>query len=209
MGELFGDGITPSDSAIDYAVINVNHTFDSWFGISTEFGLGPVQGGVVNMSGYPFTQGGTQDNEIGSVSYNSFFETWEYGTLSPEPGNSGGPIWYDADPGAGVDPMLVGIVSSSAHSAKIGTSQVDEINNWLQSRGLDPVTGVSSNDGTAGGTGGIGGAPDLITRTNILGQNFARPWKFLGGHWSLTWRTRVPVPAIRRVSRSICRPTAP
>ena len=64
VGELIGDGITPSDSAIDYAVINVNHTFDSWFGISTEFGLGPVQRVVINMTGYPFTQGGTQDNEI-------------------------------------------------------------------------------------------------------------------------------------------------
>ena len=63
-------------------------------------------------------------------------------------------------PVLGVDPMLVGIVSSSAHSAKIGTSQVDEINGWLQSRGLDPVTGVSSNDGirrrTPAGSAGAG-----------------------------------------------------
>ena len=178
VGELIGDGITPSDSALDYAVINVNYTFDSWFGIGTELGATAApRPSEINMTGYPFSQGGTQENEVGALSGGNIHGTWTYNssTFDPEPGNSGGPLWYDADPHhLGVDPFVVGVVSSTGHAANLGTSEVNQINGWLQARGLDPITGVSSNNGIAGTPGGIGGLPDLVTTGMSLDDN--RVW---------------------------------
>ena len=178
VGELFGNGITPGDSAQDYAIINVNYTFDSWFGIGTELGATAApRPSEINMTGYPFSQGGTQENEVGALSGGNVYGTWTYNssTFDPEPGNSGGPLWYDADPHhLGVDPFVVGVVSSTGHAANLGTSEVNQINGWLQARGLDPITGVSSNNGIAGTPGGIGGLPDLVTTGMSLDDN--RVW---------------------------------
>ena len=179
VGELIGDGIAPSDSALDYAVINVNYTFDSWFGIGTELGASTsARPDQINMTGYPFSQGGTQENDVGALGVDRSYGTWTYNSsnFDPEPGNSGGPLWYDANPqNLIVDPFVVGVVSSTGHSANLGSSEVDQINGWLQSRGLDPITGVSSNNGVAGTSGGIGGLPDLVVTSLSLTSN--RIWE--------------------------------
>ena len=97
-----------------------------WMSIAS---LGPSN--IVNFSGYPVeTPTAARDGvhmwtDTGTATNNGD------GTLSAQgvfvsPGHSGGPAWVDADPGPGVSPSVVGIISAgqpfSANSASYMTS---------------------------------------------------------------------------------------
>jgi V8-like Glu-specific endopeptidase len=150
-----GGTLPLSDVDQDYALIITSHTFTSWFGWHAGWG-----GGTVHMTGYPNTLSGkTQDDQIGTISQHSTYDIWTHGTLNSVPGNSGGPLWYDGDPGAGVEPYVVGIVSTTGHSVRLTIDIMEQIDTWLEGAGYDPIYG--------GGGGGGGGSGIDLTVSNI------------------------------------------
>lgn len=113
--------IDPSQSATDYAVIDVAATFSSWFGIETNF-----SGGSVNITGYPDTTDGLQQNTTTSVSKDPTYPLLDYPSGTTAHGNSGGPVWVEANN----LPYVVGVVSSTGSAVQITSSDLSQIQTW-------------------------------------------------------------------------------
>ena len=108
IGTLGSTDLYQWQSASDYAVIDTSYTFSSWMGVVLNYA-----GGEVHMTGYPASAGGAQTDQVGTVSADPNYSLLDYGTgngtISPQPGNSGGPIWLDYK---GSDDVA-GVVSTS------------------------------------------------------------------------------------------------
>lgn len=118
------------ESQWDYAVINTSHKFSSWFGMMTEF-----SGGKVHMTGYPGKLNGLQQDVKGRVDRHSQHDVLDYENFRSSPGNSGGPIWVDKDPGRGIEPYVVGIVSTTDWATLLSNSVFKQIKKWVKQDG--------------------------------------------------------------------------
>ena len=161
------DFLTRAEIARDSAVLSFSVELGSysggWMNVAS---LGA--GGNVVLSGYPGTtpayvrDGDHLWTDFGPVTNNGD------GTLSTRgifvaPGHSGGPAWFDADPGLGVSPFVVGTISAgdgipSASSRSLLTSlgadnpqsasvlaRIDSDNALLSGRLFDAVYYLASN----------------------------------------------------------------
>lgn len=122
--------MTRGESEWDYAVINTAHKFSSWFGIMTEY-----SGGKTHMTGYPGVLNGRQEDVTGRVDRHSKFDVLDYENFHARPGNSGGPIWVDKNPGPGVKPYVVGIVSTTDWASLISNETFQQIKKWVKADG--------------------------------------------------------------------------
>jgi V8-like Glu-specific endopeptidase len=122
--------MTRHESESDYAIIDTKHKFTSWFGVQSEY-----SGGKVHMTGYPGYLGGRQQDVHGTVDRNSTYDVLDYETFNAHPGNSGGPIWVDKKPGPGVEPYVVGIVSTTDWATLISTEVFRQIRKWVHGDG--------------------------------------------------------------------------
>jgi V8-like Glu-specific endopeptidase len=152
VGNLDGT-IGSSDSQFDYAVIDVSFTFSSWMGIKTGIGSGSA-----HLTGYPVTTNGLQDDQFGTYSLDPSFSLYDYGSIFSNHGNSGGPLWIDADPSSAVLPYVIGIASSTTSATEITAAKFDQINAWVAqdgyslsaSTGLVSINDVSVTEGNSG-----------------------------------------------------------
>ena len=138
IGALGSEELTKAQSALDYAVIDTSYTFTRWMNITVDYA-----GGEVHMTGYPVTAGGEQTDQSGTVSADPNYSVLDYGTISPQPGNSGGPVWLDYD---GSDDVA-GIVSTGGYACQLTASDWKQIENWVGEDGytLATPTGILSS----------------------------------------------------------------
>jgi Ca2+-binding RTX toxin-like protein len=122
-----GDLISANQSQSDYAVIDYASDLSRFgaFGIDTSYA-----GGTVHMTGYPATANGFQTDQVGDVSKNIFFNLLDYVSVTPSPGNSGGPLWVDEGTPGNPQPYVVGVVSSSGHAALLTLADLQTIEGW-------------------------------------------------------------------------------
>lgn len=158
--------ISTSDSQSDYAVIDVSYTFSNWMGIQSQW-----PGGTVHLTGYPTSSNGLQTDNVGTVTEDDQYWIYNYGSLTSEQGNSGGPLWIDTDPSANVTPYVVGLASSVSWACQFSNSAFDQIVSWVTSDGYSLSTGG----------GGGGGAVDLTVSLYDVNTNTG-----LGGSPSTT-----------------------
>ena len=135
------DSFTLAEVARDVAVLGFSEELGAQAGGGMRIvPLGPS--GTVSVTGYPtetpayVADGEHMWTDIGAVTSNN------NGTLTARdvfvaPGHSGGPAWFDADPGPGFSPSVVGLVSASdAGPSTVGRS-------YLTSLGADsPLSGA-------------------------------------------------------------------
>src|SRR5262249_26292776 len=115
--------ITPEATSHDYAIINFpDYTFNSWFGVQTQY-----TGGTVHITGYPTSAGFTQTDNVGTVSLDPQFADLDYGSASVSPGSSGGPIWVYQGNG---DAYVVGVVSTFAAGVQLTDADLQQIRDW-------------------------------------------------------------------------------
>ena len=109
-----------------------------WYGLDFAYG-----GGTVNVAGYPGVYGRRQVLDQGNVQSSNIDGVFylDRATLEVNPGNSGGPIYYDTPDG----PFAVGIVSTS-----IAATNISSHSNWLMAT-------IESNDDYLKGQGIIEG----------------------------------------------------
>ncbi len=106
----------------DIALLTLSDDLSTRFG---SFGIDPTfSGGTVGVIGYPGVYGRQPMFDSGTVTRSSVDNTLYIGAnLEVNPGNSGGPIYYDHGSG----PYLVGLVSTRSAATFIGGHW-----NWLQ-----------------------------------------------------------------------------
>ena len=157
-----GDGLlSQSDSQYDVAILS----FDEKIGDATGWmGIDPTnERGYFNLTGFPGTYadytGPRMTNDYGSASENSFYDVLDYGSLESNPGNSGGPIWYQT----GGSYYVSGIVSTGGWGAGLDLTY-DQIVSWMN----------DNNYMIAGGGGGTGSGADRVTGT--AGQDTYYGW---------------------------------
>jgi V8-like Glu-specific endopeptidase len=121
--------VTKSETAFDYAVIDVATTFSSWVpvaALSTNF-----VSGAVSIAGHPaadpnVTQG-FQTTNFGSVSQDTNTGILDYADIGPiYEGNSGGPVWISGTSG----PVVVGVVSTVSSACKLTIGDIQTIESW-------------------------------------------------------------------------------
>jgi Ca2+-binding RTX toxin-like protein len=154
-GDLITTGQTQSDFAvIDYAT-DLSH-YGS-FGIDTSF-----TGGTVHMTGYPVIAGGDQIDQIGDVTVNPRFNVLDNVTLTPTPGNSGGPLWVDEGTPGDPMPYVVGVVSTNLHAVALTDQDVQIIDGWEADDAVSLAQFVTGNvlQALGGQTDVEGGAAD-------------------------------------------------
>jgi hypothetical protein len=142
IGTLGTDELSEAQSALDYAVIDTTYTFSSWMDIVLDY-----SGGEVHMTGYPVTAGGEQTDQVGTVLADPNYPVFDYGTISPQPGNSGGPIWLDYD---GSDDVA-GVVSTGSNATQLTASDWSQIESWVSQDGYTLGTPVMTALGIAFG----------------------------------------------------------
>ncbi len=133
-----GDQISPSQSQLDFAVLDYAGTFPTWFQMAPNFG-----GGTVRIDGYPvvtsvFSSSSInwqQVNRSGTVQADPTYSVLDNLSLSPIPGDSGGPLWYNAGTGASPQNTVVGLVStggfSGGYSVQLTQADINQINSWI------------------------------------------------------------------------------
>lgn len=126
-----GDGmLSTSDSEDDIAVLG----FDTAFGNETGwFAVDPYgTSGNYNLTGYPSVyadaSGPRMTNDSGYASLGDYSYVFEFSSIEANPGNSGGPLWYEADTG----PALVGVLSTEGWAADV-YAHYSEIVDWIDS----------------------------------------------------------------------------
>jgi V8-like Glu-specific endopeptidase len=110
----------------DVAILGFNEDINDRTG---SFGLDPFRSSDnYNITGYPTVystiDGPKMTNDYGRLF--NFNQNWEYGTVEVNPGNSGGPVWYEAING----PYIVGVVSTSIYATDI-FHQYNKILGWM------------------------------------------------------------------------------
>jgi V8-like Glu-specific endopeptidase len=149
-----GDGtLSQLDSEDDLAIIGFDMSFGTltgWFGLDPD---GPS--GYYNATGYP----GIYDDDTGPRMTNSHglatksdrYQIFNYDTIETNPGNSGGPLWYEYD----TSPYLVGVSSTSGWAADIG-SHYNSILDW-----------IAGNDFLLDGSAGTAVSSDIAESTEV------------------------------------------
>ena len=147
-----GGTLSSPKSQNDYAIIDFSSNLSSYgsFGVQTNF-----TGGTVHLTGYPSTAGTSQTDQVGTVNRDPNYSVLNYGTVTSNPGNSGGPVWVDAGTAGNPLPYVVGVVSTSGWAAQLTSSDWTTIQGW-----------ISSDQSLWGG--GTSGA-DILWRNNSSG----------------------------------------
>ena len=80
----------------------------------------------------PLTGNPVLSEDYGYASYDDTYWTYNYlDNFSIAPGNSGGPLWYDANPAADVvDPYVIGVCSTDSWAADVGFT-FDTVLAWM------------------------------------------------------------------------------
>ena len=80
----------------------------------------------------PLTGNPVLSEDYGYASYDDTYWTYNYlDNFSIAPGNSGGPLWYDANPAADVvDPYVIGVCSTANWAADVGFT-FDTVLAWM------------------------------------------------------------------------------
>jgi V8-like Glu-specific endopeptidase len=139
--DLDGDGLlTAQESQYDVGIIGFASRIGEKLG---QFGLDPNgASGYYNLTGYPgkyLGPGGAQmTNDFGYATVNANYHVFSYGSIESNPGNSGGPLWYDSASG----PYVVGVASTSSWAANVGLTY-SQIVTWIQ--GNDNLIPAPSN----------------------------------------------------------------
>jgi V8-like Glu-specific endopeptidase len=144
IGTVSDDELTKAQSALDYAVIDTSYTFSNWMDVVLDY-----SGSQVQMTGYPETAGGEQIDQVGTVSADPNYSVLDYGTIAPQPGDSGGPIWLDY----GGSDDVAGIVSTTSYACQLTASDWSQIESWVSEDGYtlgtpvmaDPLPGLASD----------------------------------------------------------------
>jgi V8-like Glu-specific endopeptidase len=145
--------LTKAQSALDYAVINTSYTFSSWMGVLTDYA-----GGEVHLTGYPAKANGKQVDQVGSVTADLRYSVLDYAESGfSSPGDSGGPLWLDAN---GSDDVA-GIVSTTGYACQLTAADLSQIESWVNEDGYSlespstthtaPVVTAASNVSLAEG----------------------------------------------------------
>jgi len=133
-------------SELDIALLTLDIPLGSVFGwYGFDFGY---SGGAVSVLGYPGVYGRRQVIDEGIVQSSNIDGVFylDSGTLDVNPGNSGGPIYYDTING----PLAVGVVSTSVGATSIGShsawllAAIESNNDYLTGEGV--IEGSSSPD---------------------------------------------------------------
>jgi len=140
---------TYAGSEIDIALLSLNEDVASDYG---SFGIDPsFSGGIVSVIGYPAKYNRQPMVDVGSVTKSALDNVYYLQRdLEVNPGNSGGPIYYDY--GQGV--YAVGVVSTGIAATAIGDHW-----SWLEQALID-------NDKFLADGGPSSKEADLITGTN-------------------------------------------
>lgn len=123
--DLDGDGMfSERDSEDDLAVLGLGSALGDqtgWFGLDPN-----ATSGNYNLTGYPglYRTGyePRMTNDYGRVTESENAWVFNYDTIESNPGNSGGPLWYEEDNG---DPYLVGVASTSGWATDIAARYGD------------------------------------------------------------------------------------
>src|SRR5262249_39053952 len=126
IGNYGSDTLTQASSAYDYAIIDTSYTFTSWMGVVTNYG-----GGTVHVTGYPASAGGYQTDQVGTVFADPSYSVLDYGSVSPSPGNSGGPLWLNYN---GSD-CVVGVFSTRGWACQLTAADWSQIESWVAQDG--------------------------------------------------------------------------
>lgn len=127
--DLDGDGLLSRlESQYDVAIIGLSTPLGSqlgWFGLQS----GSTAGNY-NLTGYPGVFAGFfgphMTNDYGFATVSSSYWVFDYQTIESNPGNSGGPLWFETANG----PFVVGVASTSGWAADI-TFTFDQIQQWI------------------------------------------------------------------------------
>lgn len=122
--------LTQAGSQNDFAIIDFATDLSAFgaFGIQTNY-----PGGTVHLTGYPAIAGGSQTDQVGTVSADPFATVLNYGSVAANPGNSGGPVWIDKGILGSPQPFVVGVVSTTGWAAQITSSDLQTIQSWESS----------------------------------------------------------------------------
>jgi Ca2+-binding RTX toxin-like protein len=122
-----GDLISASQSQSDFAVIDYATDLSGLgsFGVDPNF-----TGGTVHMTGYPAIANGDQTDQVGLVLKNPLFNLLDYVSVTPSPGNSGGPLWVDEGTPGNPQPYVVGVVSTDVHATELTPGDLQTIQGW-------------------------------------------------------------------------------
>jgi hypothetical protein len=94
-----------------------------------------LSSGWYNLTGYPaaYDVGGQamMTNDWGYVQEDPNYWTFNYVDISSNPGNSGGPLWYQGADG----PYVVGVCSTTSWAADIYNTY-DQLLGWIQQDGI-------------------------------------------------------------------------
>jgi Ca2+-binding RTX toxin-like protein len=122
-----GSKITETGSQNDFAVIDFASDLSSYgsFGTYVDYA-----GGQVHLTGYPSSAHGVQTDQTGTVQANAIYDTLDYVSVAPSPGNSGGPLWLDLGTALAPQPYVVGIVSTSGWAVQLTGADMSTISSW-------------------------------------------------------------------------------
>jgi Ca2+-binding RTX toxin-like protein len=157
--ETPGGLISQDESEHDIAILEFSETFSSWFGYQTEFA-----GGTVHVTGYPASLDGLQEDSVGTVTEDPVYSVLNWGSLTGQisGGESGGPVWIDADPGPSVNPRVVGIVSTTGWAVQLTNDLLAQISEWIRA---DSYIWGGGDGGTWDDYDGGGGGEINLTTT--------------------------------------------
>ncbi len=124
-GDFYRNTLAGSEK--DIALLTLGQDLSKQYGT---FGLDPnFTGGSVSVIGYPGVYGRQPIFDIGTASRSSIDNTLYIGSdLEVNPGNSGGPVYYDYGNG----PYVVGLVSTRVAAVSLGQHW-----SWLQQAMID------------------------------------------------------------------------
>ncbi len=132
-----GGRLEKSQSQLDFAVIDFATTFPTWFQMASNFGTGTVR-----IDGYPaypyywnYLYGANwgQIDRSGSVGPDPSYSVLDDITLRTHPGDSGGPLWYNAGTDLAPQNTVVGLVSTGLYGVRLTPDDISQINSWIAS----------------------------------------------------------------------------
>jgi V8-like Glu-specific endopeptidase len=125
--------LSQSDAQYDVGIISLatqEGYQTGWFGMDPN-----LSSGWYNLTGYPaaYDVGGQamMTNDWGYVQEDPNYWTFNYVDISSNPGNSGGPLWYQGADG----PYVVGVCSTTSWAADIYNTY-DQLLGWIQQDGI-------------------------------------------------------------------------